>query len=73
MKKQTLNIIIWKEDKLFVAKFLGIELASQGKTKQEAVDNLKEAFALYLEDEDKNKLYLPSITEVTTQTLPVNS
>ncbi|MBU3979520.1 type II toxin-antitoxin system HicB family antitoxin [Patescibacteria group bacterium] len=72
MKKQTLNILTWKEDKLFVAKFLEIELASQGQTKQEAINNLKEALELYLEDEDTNKLHLPSIKEVTTQTLSVN-
>lgn len=72
MKKQTLNILTWKEDKLFVAKFLEIELASQGKTKQEAINNLKEALELFLEDEDTNKLYLPSIKEVATQTLSFN-
>lgn len=46
MKKQALHTIAWKEDKLFVAKFLELELASQGKTKKEAIDNLKEAFTL---------------------------
>lgn len=69
MKKQTLNVIIWKEDKLFVAKFLEIELASQGETKQEAINNLKEALELYLEGEDTDKLHLPTIKEVTSQTL----
>jgi predicted RNase H-like HicB family nuclease len=46
MKKQDLHTIIWKEDELFVAKFLEIELASQGKTKKEAIINLREAFNL---------------------------
>lgn len=48
MKKQDLHTIVWKEDKLFVAKFLELELASQGKTKKEAVGNLREAFELRL-------------------------
>ena len=67
MKKQILHTIVWKENKLFVAKFLELELASQGKTKKEAVKNLKEALDLYLEDE-KSGLSFPSINEVSTQT-----
>ncbi len=34
-----------------MAKFVGLELASQGKTRVEAEKNLKEALELYLEDE----------------------
>lgn len=47
MKKQILHTIVWKENKLFVAKFIELELASQGKTKREALANLKEALYLY--------------------------
>lgn len=39
---------------MFVAKSVGIELASQGKTQKEALDNLQEALDLYLEDEKVN-------------------
>ena len=46
MKTKMLHTIVWKEEKLFVAKFLELELASQGKTKEEAVKNLKEALDL---------------------------
>lgn len=70
MKKQVLHTIVWKENKLFVAKFLELELASQGKTKKEALANLKEALELYLEDE-KSGLSLPLINEVTTQTISI--
>ena len=49
MKKHDLHTIIWKEDKLFVAKFLELELASQGKTKKEALGNLKEALDIYID------------------------
>ncbi len=49
MKRQILLTITWKKGELFVAKFLEFELASQGKTKQEALDNLKEALKLYLQ------------------------
>jgi predicted RNase H-like HicB family nuclease len=49
--KKTLPAIVWKEGHLFVAKLVGFELASQGETKKEALQNLKEALDLYLEDE----------------------
>lgn len=71
MRKQDLHTVIWKEDKLFVAKFIEIELASQGKTKKEAVNNLKEAFELYLEGENVDKLSFPSIKEVTARTVSI--
>lgn len=71
MKKQALHTIVWKEDQLFVAKFLELELASQGKTKKDAVNNLKEAFELYLEGENIDKLSFPSIEKVTAQTVSI--
>ena len=49
--KKTLPAVVWKEGNLFVAKFVGVELASQGKTKKEAVKNLSEALDLYLDSE----------------------
>lgn len=72
MKSKTLHVIVWKEGKLFVAKYLELELASQGKTKNEAVKNLKEALDLYLEDEPIGNLGIPSIEEVTTKTVSLN-
>lgn len=70
MKKQVLHTIVWKENKFFVAKFLEIELASQGKTKKEAIKNLREALGLFMEDE-KSNLSFPSINEVTTQAISI--
>jgi predicted RNase H-like HicB family nuclease len=51
MTKKMIPAIVWKEGDLFVAKSVGIELASQGKTQKEALNNLQEALDLYLEDE----------------------
>lgn len=48
------NALVWQEDNIFVAKTLEIELASQGKTAKEALDNLEEAIELYFEDEKIN-------------------
>ncbi len=69
MKKRTLHTIVWKEDKLYVAKFLELELASQGKTRDEALKNLEEALTLYLEDEPTKNLKLPEIQDVSTNTI----
>ncbi|TRO55971.1 type II toxin-antitoxin system HicB family antitoxin [Candidatus Bathyarchaeota archaeon] len=44
--------IINKENDLYVAFCPELDIASQGKTIEEALRNLKEAIELYLEDED---------------------
>ena len=49
--KGTARIV--KEEEWFVATCLENDIASQGKTITEAVENLKEAITLYYEDEDK--------------------
>jgi len=40
----------WKEGAVYVADCPAVPIASQGETETEAVDNLKEAIALYFED-----------------------
>ena len=49
------TIIIKKEEEWFVATCLENNIASQGKTINEATENLKEAIALYYEDEPDEK------------------
>jgi predicted RNase H-like HicB family nuclease len=71
MKSKVLNIVVWKENSLYVAKFLELELASQGKTVDEAVKNLKEAFSLYFDD-NKNNIKVPVINNVSLQTFTLN-
>lgn len=46
------NVIIQKEDKRYVAKCLDNNVASQGETIEEALENLKEAIELYNENEE---------------------
>lgn len=72
MKKQILHTVVWKEENIFVAKFLELELASQGKTQKEAIGNLKEALDLYLEDDKGSKLNFPYIERVSTQTISLS-
>jgi len=49
--KSGVNALAWKEGKLFVAKAVEVEVASQGGTAREALANLQEALELYFEDE----------------------
>ena len=54
--KSGLHALVWKEDNWYVARAVEVEVASQGKTKKEALANIEEALELYFEDE---KLPLP--------------
>ena len=47
---RTFTAIIQKEEDMYVAKCPEVGTVSQGKTVEEAVDNLKEATELYLEE-----------------------
>jgi len=55
IKKQTtvngLNALVWKENNLYVAKTIEVEIASQGPTSKQALKNLQEALELYFENE----------------------
>jgi predicted RNase H-like HicB family nuclease len=45
--KRTFTASITREDGWYVARCLEVEVASQGKTEEEALRNLQEALALY--------------------------
>jgi len=45
-----INALVWKETNLFVAQGVEIDVASQGKSKAEALKNLEEATELYFEN-----------------------
>ena len=49
------NVIIQKEENWYVAKCIDNNVASQGKTIEEAMKNLKEALELYLQNEKPEK------------------
>lgn len=49
------NVIIQKEENWYVAKCLDNNIASQGKTIEEAMKNLKEALELYMQNEEPVK------------------
>jgi len=50
-----LSAVVWREDGIYVALCPEFDVASQGKSVEEALRNLKEALELYLEDEDVEK------------------
>ncbi|MDE0315645.1 MAG: type II toxin-antitoxin system HicB family antitoxin [Candidatus Poribacteria bacterium] len=49
MKTQTFTASISQEGKMFIAQCLEVDVASQGKSEDEAVENLTEALELYFE------------------------
>ena len=57
------NVIVQKEEKWYVAKCLDNSIASQGKTIEEALENLKEALELYAQSEEAE---LPKQMLITT-------
>ena len=48
--KQQFNATVWKEGSWYVAQCLEVDVASQGKTEDEALVNLKEALELHFEE-----------------------
>ena len=51
-----LPVIIYPEGNMFVSEVPQYNIASQGKTIEEALKNIKEAIELYFEGEDVKKL-----------------
>jgi len=51
-EKLTFSSVVWMEEDLYVAWCPDLDIASQGKSVEEALSNLREAIELYLEDED---------------------
>jgi len=58
--------VINKEDKWYVARCVELGVVSQGRTIEEAQENLKEAVELYLEDLPKAKKQLPKYAPLVT-------
>ena len=57
------NVMIQKEEEWYVAKCLDNNVASQGKTIEEALKNLREALESYLQNEE---IVQPKETYLTT-------
>ncbi|MBV9924135.1 MAG: type II toxin-antitoxin system HicB family antitoxin [Acidobacteria bacterium] len=56
---------VWQEDEWFIAQCREVEVASQGLTEQEALDNLREALELHFEP--PHATILPSIRKIEVE------
>jgi len=45
--KRDLNAVVWQEEEWFIAQCLEIDIASQGETEKEALENLRDALTLH--------------------------
>ena len=50
MVERQLSFVLYQEDDGFVARCLDVNVASEGDSEDEAIDNLREALELYFED-----------------------
>ena len=48
--KRPFAATVWREGDCYVSQCLEVDVASQGETKEESLDNLKEALELYFEE-----------------------
>ena len=62
MKEQTYTAVIFRENDLFVAECPEVGTVSQGSTIEEALENLKEATELYIEEFPQKDTAHPLIT-----------
>lgn len=62
MPVRTLTAVVHREDSLFVAECPELGTVSQGSTVEEAVDNLREATELYLEEFPMPNVGRPLVT-----------
>ena len=68
MKVGTFTAVLHKESDLYVAECPEVGTASQGHTVEEAVNNLKEATELYLEEFPESVAWRPWVTTFDAQT-----
>ena len=45
--KRDMSFVVWREGNWFIAQCLDIDIASQGHTENEAIENLREALELH--------------------------
>ena len=65
-----LTAAITREGQWYVARCLEVEVASQGESLDQALDNLREALELYFEDVDLTELPVTPILAPVTVELP---
>lgn len=61
---KSITYCVYREDELFVAQCLNVDISSFGSTRPEAIANLREAVELYFEDAPSGDFTLVSEAEV---------
>ena len=69
MTNLTLQTVVYREGKYYVAQCLNVDVSSFGKTEAEALRNLQEALELYFEDAPATNAAPVEAAEVRTLTL----
>ncbi len=64
------TVFVWREGKWYIAYEPSSGIASQGKSVKEALDNLREALELYLEEKDA-KIYQVERVMITKLKIPI--
>jgi len=59
-----LSAVVWRDDGIYVALCPELDVASQGKSVEEALRSLKEALELCLDDEDAEELPKREVEEL---------
>lgn len=52
MAKMKLHAVLYKSENMYVVKCVELPVVSQGETLEKALENIKEAVELYLQEED---------------------
>lgn len=61
--KRTFTVSLWQEGEWVVAQCLEVDVASQGRTEEEALKNLREALELFFEEPQPPRT--PKIRRIT--------
>ena len=69
MQQIALKNIVWQEGRHYVAQCLNVDVSSFGETREEALDNLKEALELYFEDASLDQILQIENPEIVTTSL----
>jgi len=71
MKPKSIKLqnVVWKEGKHYVSQCLNVDVSSFGKTRTEAVKNLREALDLYFEESDSRNITKVERPAIITETL----
>lgn len=65
----TLQNIVWREGKYYVAQCLNVDVSSFGETRKAALANLQEALELYFEDRSTDQVIKIEAPEIVSRNL----